>query len=208
MLLSELIPSVVFDLPLVGTTYALVGVLRLLLGSAGVALSLRLVHLRLQDVGLTSVQWRNDFLIGMGIAFIFALLQFFIIIPNTGGATRSDIVVNAAQLGKSASGLVGFIILAWTGAFAEELFFRGQLITTLRNLLGNTPFALFLTIVITVLLFAAAHGYQGWAGILDTGFYGGLLMTLLYLWRGRLTAPIVAHAMWNTLASIALFLWA
>ncbi len=207
LLLSEFIPTVIFDLPSVGMTFALVGVIRFLLGSIVVALSLRLVHLRLQDVGLTSVQWRSDFLIGAGIALIFALLQFLIIIPNTGGATRTDIVANTAQMGESFSGMVGFIILAWTGAFAEELFFRGQLITALRNLLGNTPFSLFLTIFITVVLFAAGHGYQGWAGILDTGLYGGLLMSLLYLWRGRLTAPIVAHAMWNTVASIVLFLW-
>jgi len=97
--------------------------------------------------------------------------------------------------------------LAWTGAFSEELFFRGHLVTTLRHILGNTRLALFLTTVIIVMLFAVAHGYQGWAGVLDTGLYGGLILTLLYLWRGRLTACIVAHAMWNTFATVAIYLW-
>lgn len=82
LLISEFIPLTLFGLPLVGITFAIIGVIRLLLGSAVVALSLKLVHLSLRDVGLTSVQWPNDFLIGAGIALIFALLQFFIIIPN------------------------------------------------------------------------------------------------------------------------------
>lgn len=110
-------------------------------------------------------------------------------------------------MGNSVGGLIGFIVLAWTGATAEEIFFRGHLMTTLRNLLGNTSLGLFLTVAITVLLFALGHGYQGWAGMVDTGLYGGLTLSLLYLWRGRLTAPIIAHAMWNTVASIVLFVW-
>ena len=104
-------------------------------------------------------------------------------------------------------GVLGFVVLAWTGAFSEELFFRGHFFSTLRNLLGGSGIALVIAVVATVCLFAAGHGYQGWAGVVDTGFYGGLTLTLLYVWRGRLVACIVAHALWNTLATIAIFLW-
>ncbi|MBU1554940.1 MAG: CPBP family intramembrane metalloprotease, partial [Gammaproteobacteria bacterium] len=114
---------------------------------------------------------------------------------------------NAAQIGDSAWGVFGLIVLAWTGAFSEELFFRGHFFTTLRNLLGRSGIALAVAVMATVALFAAGHGYQGWVGVVDTGFYGGLTLTLLYVWRGRLTACIVAHALWNTLATIAIYLW-
>lgn len=204
---SQFIPQAILNLPLVGLTYALVGVMQLLLAPVAIGPSLRLVRLRLRDIGLTPVEWRSDALIGFVIAAVFALLQFLIIIPNTGGAARSDIVANSTQVGDSIWGVLGFVVLAWTGSFSEELFFRGHLVTTLRNLLGNTRLALFLTTVIIIVLFAVGHGYQGWAGVLDTGFYGGLILTLLFLWRGRLTACIVAHAMWNTFATVAVFLW-
>lgn len=206
-LASNFIPSALFNLTMVGPTYAFVGVLQLLLAPVGIALALRIVRLRIRDVGLTTTQLRKDSFIGLTVAFVFALLQFLVVIPNTGGAERSDIVANAAQIGDSIWGVFGFVVLAWTGVFSEELFWRGHFVTTLRNFLGNTRIALYLTVVITMILFAAGHGYQGWAGIIDTGLYGGLIMTLLYLWRGRLTAPFVAHAMWNTLATIVIYLW-
>jgi len=98
-------------------------------------------------------------------------------------------------------------VLAWTGAFSEEIFFRGHFFTTLRNVLGRSAAGVVIAVIATVVLFAAGHGYQGWAGIVDTGLYGGLTLTLLYLWRGSLTACIVAHALWNTLATVAIYLW-
>lgn len=204
---SELVPQVVLGLELEGATYALVGVIRAVLGLAAVALALRVVGLRLPDVGLVTTRLGDDVALGAAIAVGFALLQFLVIIPSTGGATRSDIVANAAQIGESPWGVAGFIVLAWTGALSEEVFFRGHFVTTLRNLLGGSTVAVVTTVIATVLLFAAGHGYQGWAGVVDTGLFGGLALTLLYLWRRRLTACIVAHALWNTLATIGIYLW-
>lgn len=204
---SEVIPRVFLGLELEGPVYALVGVLRAILGLVAVAVALRFVRLRLRDVGLVSAHWRSDVLIGSVIAGVFALVQFLVIIPNTGGAARSDVAANAAQIGDSIWGVFGFIVLAWTGAFSEELFFRGHFFTTLRNLLGGSGAALIATIVVTVALFAAGHGYQGWVGVVDTGLYGGLTLTLLYVWRTRLTPCIVAHALWNTLATVAIYTW-
>lgn len=204
---SELIPQVMLGMELEGPTYALVGLIRAALGLAAIVVALRIVNYRLRDVGLVTTQWREDALLGTAIAVVFALLQFLVIIPNTGGASRSDIVANAAQIGTSPWGVFGFVVLAWTGAFSEELFFRGHFFNTLRGLLGPSAVALVATVVLTVVLFAAGHGYQGWAGVVDTGIYGGLTLTLLYLWRRRLTACIVAHALWNTIATVVIYRW-
>jgi membrane protease YdiL (CAAX protease family) len=195
VIMSEVIPQVMLGLTLEGPTYALVGILRAVLGLAAVAVALRVVQLKLRDVGLVSTRW------------VFAIVQFLFIIPNTGGASRSDVIANAAQIGDSIWGVVGFVVLAWTGAFSEELFFRGHFFTMLRRVLGTSRIALIGSVVATMLLFAALHGYQGWAGVVDTGLYGGLTMTVLYIWRGRLTSCIVAHALWNTLATVAIYVW-
>ena len=54
--------------------------------------------------------------------------------------------------------------------------------------------------------FAFSHGYQGWAGIVDTGIYGGLVLSLLYWWRGgRLAAPVFAHIGWNLIAALGIY---
>jgi membrane protease YdiL (CAAX protease family) len=207
VIMSEVIPQVMLGLTLEGPTYALVGILRAVLGLAAVAVALRVVQLKLRDVGLVSTRWVSDVMIGAVIAIVFAIVQFLFIIPNTGGASRSDVIANAAQIGDSIWGVVGFVVLAWTGAFSEELFFRGHFFTMLRRVLGTSRIALIGSVVATMLLFAALHGYQGWAGVVDTGLYGGLTMTVLYIWRGRLTSCIVAHALWNTLATVAIYVW-
>ena len=207
LIASEVIPQVFLGLELQGPTYALVGVIRAVLGLAAVAVALRLVDLRLRDVGLTSARWRTEAALGVAVAVAFALVQFLVVIPSTGGAARSDVVANAAQIGSSVWGVFGFAVLAWTGALSEEVFFRGHFFTTLRSLPGPSGTSLVVAVAATVVLFAAGHGYQGWAGVVDTGLYGGLTLTLLYVWRGQLTACIVAHALWNTIATVALFLW-
>jgi hypothetical protein len=110
----------------------------------------------LREIGLRGPHVRADALIGLAVALAFAALQFGVLIPATGGAERSDIVVNAAQIGES----------------------------------------------------SLLHGYQGWAGVIDAGFFGGLVLTGLFLWRrGRPTACVVAHAAWNSLATIGIWLW-
>lgn len=205
---SQFIPEVLLGLPLEGTTFALVGLLQIALVTGGIALALRICGLRLRDIGPTAAHWRADALIGAAVAIAWAALQFLVIIPATGGAERSDVAANAAQLGQSAWSIPAFVVLAWTGGFAEELFFRGHLLTLAPRLLGGGLAGTVLAAAGVIALFAALHAYQGIAGVLDTAFYGGLTLTLLFLGRGgRLTAPVVAHALWNSLAAAGIYAW-
>jgi len=130
------------------------------------------------------------------------------LIPLTGGAERADVVVNAGQLGTSLSGLAAFVLLAWGGGFAEEVYFRAHLMTMLRAIAGPSRAASSVVVLVPTILFAVLHGYQGgWIGMLDTGIFGGLTLSLLFLWRGRLLPCVVAHALWNTIASVVIFTW-
>lgn len=195
-----------------GIDYAVVGLVQAALVPLAAFLALKPVRLGLRDVGLrardAAGDFRADVLIGLGVAVVFAAVQFGLVLPATGGAARSDVAMNATQIGESFLGVIGFTILAVTGGFAEELFFRGLFLTTLRNALGRSTGALVAAYVVTVVFFGLLHGYQGVAGIIDTGLYGGLILTGMYVWRGgRLTAGIVAHAGWNTLAALGIWLW-
>jgi hypothetical protein len=202
---SNVIPSVFLPGELIGFDFAWIGIIQIVFGLFVIALALRIARLRLSDVGLSLTGWRHEALIGAAVAILFTTLQFTVIIPATGGAARSDVATNLAQIGPSVWGVVGFIILAWTGAATEEVFFRGHFLNTLKGTLGNGRVGLIIAAIVTVILFAALHGYQGWAGVIDSGLYGGVTLTLLYLWRRKLTACIVAHALWNSLAAVLLF---
>lgn len=37
------------------------------------------------------------------------------------------------------------------------------------------------------------------------GIFGGATLSVLFLWRGRLTPCVVAHALWNTIASVVIY---
>lgn len=205
---SQIIPSVVLGLPLEGITFALVGVIKMVLGLLAVAAGLRVVGLNFRDVGFVTEHIRKDIMIGIGLAAIYTAIQFLIVIPLTGGAEREDIVVESTRIGTSLISLSGFVVLAWTGVFYEEFLFRGLIFRTISESLGNSRIGLVITVLLTAGIFSLLHGYQGVAGMIDTGLFGGLGLTLLYLWRGRrLAAPIVLHALWNMIAPIVIYLW-
>jgi membrane protease YdiL (CAAX protease family) len=201
---AHLLPQIAFGLRLHGWVYGLVGVIQALLAPIAITVALRVVGRRLRDGGLTTNHWRSDTIIGAAVAIVFAILQFTLIIPLTGGAQRSDVAMALAQIGGSLSGVAGFIVLAWTGGFSEELFFRGHLLPTLQRVLGGR-YRTLISVGVTTAVFALMHGYQGWSGMVDTGLYGGITLSLLYVWRQRLTACLVAHALWNTIAVVTLY---
>lgn len=201
-------PVIFLGRELVGATYAIVALLFAPLALGAVSVGLRLAGCPLSHAGFTLEKVRGDVLVGAAVAVIWAALQFAIILPLTGGAGRADVVVNAAQIGTTLPGLAGFVLLAWGGGFAEEVFFRAHLMTTLRGILGESPVATALVVLVPTMLFAMLHGYQGgWVGMLDTGVFGGATLSLLFLWRGRLLPCIVAHALWNTIAAVIIYAW-
>jgi membrane protease YdiL (CAAX protease family) len=84
------------------------------------------------------------------------------------------------------------VILVAIVAVAEETVFRGYLLLRLRSLTGGTAAA----VVLSSLIFALGHGYQGAAGTIAVGFIGALL-AVIYLWRGSIVAPVVLHFVQN-----------
>ncbi|HEX5694287.1 MAG TPA: CPBP family intramembrane glutamic endopeptidase [Arenimonas sp.] len=204
---SFILPQVLLGLRLGGATYAIVGVLQLALGAGAIYLACRVGGLRRRDIGFTRQRWKQDLLVGLGVAAAFALLQFGLIIPLTGGAERSDVVANLGKLQGGAQAVYGMATLGILGAISEELLFRGLILHAIAALLGGGRAAWVVSILVVTALFGAVHGYQGWAGIVDTALYGGLTLSLLCLWRGgRLAAAMAAHAAWNAIALVCLVL--
>lgn len=95
----------------------------------------------------------------------------------------------------------------WIGAaIGEELVFRSFLIGRLEVMFGGASrVATATAVILSSVVFGAAHAYQGPSGILVTGVLG-LVFAIVYVAAGhRAWANIIAHGVYDT-ASLALVL--
>jgi uncharacterized protein len=89
------------------------------------------------------------------------------------------------------------VILVIIVAFAEETMFRGYLILRLRATTRN----LLAAVILSTVIFAFGHGYEGSAGVVTVGFMG-LVFALVYVWRNSLIAPMVMHFLQDFLSIV------
>jgi len=81
------------------------------------------------------------------------------------------------------------VISVVRAAVAEEILFRGYPIERIRELTGSLTVAA----VVSCAIFALAHvGAWGWSHLLLAGF-GGVILTVLYLWRRNLWVNMITH---------------
>lgn len=95
-------------------------------------------------------------------------------------------------LPRSGSELRWTALLAVAAGIVEELFFRLALPLFAALATGSTP----LGFAFAILLFAAAHRYQGWIGTIFSGV-SGVLLAMLYLATGDLWFAMLIHALLN-----------
>jgi uncharacterized protein len=97
------------------------------------------------------------------------------------------------MLPRTSAGRRGWAMLSLSAGVTEEITYRGLILLTLAVALPDTTPRPML-IVVAAVLFGVAHWYQGWAGILTTGFVGGV-MAGLYLSTGSLLIVMVLHTL-------------
>ncbi|MGH6890432.1 MAG: lysostaphin resistance A-like protein [Rhizomicrobium sp.] len=81
------------------------------------------------------------------------------------------------------------VILVTRAAVAEELLFRGYPIPRLGELSGSVAFAA----VVSCAAFTYAHLASWGPAQLIVAGYGGVILTILYVWRRNLWANMLAH---------------
>lgn len=96
---------------------------------------------------------------------------------------------------------------SWTiAAFGEELVYRGWVLNRLNDLFGRSGVGTAAALIAMTLIFAFAHGYQGFTGVAENAV-AALLLGGLYLATGRnLIAPIVAHGLVDTIDFTLIYL--
>ncbi len=144
------------------------------------------------------------------IAVLFAAsagAAFLVIEPLSRAAGWQSLDLSRfAGLPGNATALVGWLLLVWTSAaFAEELVFRGFVLTRLEMAFGDGRGATAMAIIVQAFLFGVAHFYLGARGI-ATAATVGLIYGLVYTINGRNLLPLIAaHGITDSLSFIALY---
>jgi len=138
------------------------------------------------SIGFRRPKW-SDILAGVGAAVV-ALGGILVIYTVLFPALHLQ-MNKGAMNGLLQTPLWFRILLVTRAAVGEELLFRGYAISRLEELSGSRMFAALLSWAI----FTYAHlSYWGAAQLIIAG-WGGLVLTILFLWRRNLWANMLAH---------------
>lgn len=157
---------------------------------------------RVGQLGVTKRDWLKHILIGCayGTVMFIALnvvltsvLESFIPKPPANGPSIMALFADSRNL------IPMLLIGIFGGGFVEELE-RVFQITRFEQWKGRT--GLTIGVVVSSIMFGAAHLYQGLAGAISI-VVSGLAFSLLYLRRRSALEPIAAHAFSDVLAMVA-----
>ena len=146
----------------------------------------------------------------LGIAAGFALLPFskLLLTPIAEALTGVARDLSAFDFVRGdVAAFLGLMPKIWIGAaISEEIIFRGFLIGRIEAAFGGTSRTTTgAAVVLSSVVFGAAHAYQGPSGMIITGVLG-LIFAIMFVASGRnLWLNIIAHGVYDTL-SLALVL--
>lgn len=181
------------------------GVLAMVVTAGLMALAAWLKGAGLREYGLQRpASWKAT--AGWGVVWFLAALMIFRLVlepllEQWTGTTRD--LSRFDYVDGNATALLSLLLQLWVmAAFFEELYFRGFLINGIADVFRRSPVGWTLGVVLSSLLFAFLHGYQGPAG-LGVTLAGALFLSLIYLGHGRnLWIPIIAHGLHDSSAAV------
>jgi membrane protease YdiL (CAAX protease family) len=214
LLVSGLVSSLIAVLPFARLIHGNVSVMsnsHLMAGylmlEACVTFLLLLIILKLHretpaEMGFRFTRWTADSLIGLAVVpllFIFgaAIGLFFQTFFPQYYLEKNPLTETIRTRGDLLLILLAGLI---AGGIKEELQ-RAFILTRFRHHLGGATLGL----IIWSTAFGAGHYVQGAQGMLSAGIFG-LIFGIVYLARGSLVAPIVAHGAYNTIAILGYWL--
>jgi membrane protease YdiL (CAAX protease family) len=145
------------------------------------------------------VQWRRELGISIPIvlgAMVLLSVANYAVESMFPGETLSQPQIANGMVWSPNRLFIGIVLVIWFTIVpvAEEVFFRGFLHNAFR---ARMPLAA--AVILQSAIFGALHFYDPLGN--SVVFLVGLLLTLVYLWRGNLLAPIFVHAGFNFLGA-------
>ncbi|WP_066051994.1 CPBP family intramembrane glutamic endopeptidase [Robertmurraya korlensis] len=80
--------------------------------------------------------------------------------------------------------------VSWTAGITEEVIYRGFLLIALTQMFPSH--SLWLTIILSGVMFGLAHTYQGFVNVIKTSLFG-LVFSILYIGLGSIVPLIILH---------------
>lgn len=139
-----------------------------------------------RDFGVALLFWIIAMVV---LAAIASLLRLFHLIQP-----EKAVIALAPQ---SFAQIIVWIALCITAGIFEEFVFRGYLLQQFSSMRGK----LWIGVLVSSLLFGAAHGYEGIGGMIAIVAYG-VMFCLLAIQRRSLRAGMIAHAWHDSLTGV------
>ena len=92
-----------------------------------------------------------------------------------------------------------FIFLAFSAGVSEEIIFRGYLINYFISWADNSLFGIITACLISSMLFAFLHGYQGMQSMIKI-FVFAMLFSAIFILTQSLLLVVIVHAIIDTLS--------
>jgi membrane protease YdiL (CAAX protease family) len=157
---------------------------------------LRAHHETLRDLGWRCTHWRFDVVLGIGVVPVLFLLNTAVGLAFRTLLPKYFIDRNPiTEIIRTPQELALFLLSAFIAGGIKEELQRAFIIIRFRQYLGGA----WLGLLIWSLAFGAGHYAQGLQGVVAATVFG-FLFGLVYLARGSLIAPIVAHSLYDTAA--------
>ncbi len=172
-----------------------------LLFEAVLALALLMLVLRahgetLKDFGLSLKSWRFDALLGLATVPLLFSLNLIVSVIFQVFFPRSVLEHNPLTgLIHTPKDLGLFVFAALVAGGIKEELQRAFILRRFQSHLGGAGIGLVLWSVV----FGVGHYIQGAQGVVAAGLFG-LIFGFVYLWRGSLIAPMMAHGAYDTIA--------
>lgn len=211
LLLSGVVSSVVasFSLSLVGARGAVLHLnVRLIASYVLLESLITLVLLvlvmksheeRFRDLGLRGDQWITNSVLGLGLVPIFFFINLLVaesfrVLGPQYFNDRNPLMETI----RTPQDLIFFMVAALLAGGVKEELQRAFILTRFRDQLGGAKLGL----ILWSFAFGAGHYLQGLQGAVAAGLFG-LLFGIVYLVRGSLVAPMVAHGVYDTLVLLS-----
>ncbi len=144
-------------------------------------------------------------LLGLLAGAIWLVIQFYWLIPSTGGASRPDIIQMVSIMDNSIVTMLSYLSLGIIGGgIAEEIFNRGYFIRGMEDLFSNKKIGVAFAAITSILFFVLGHLPYDLVSTIDI-LVPTIIYTALFLSTGSLFPSIVAHSLYNGLAIILVY---
>jgi membrane protease YdiL (CAAX protease family) len=148
--------------------------------------------------------WFGGLAIGVTLGIAFKFLMKAMVMPLLGAEPVNQ--TYHYLVGNAAAAMTIIPVIVVTAGFGEETFFRGYLFERFGKLMGRSPAARALTVLITTVAFASLHYFdQGLAGA-QQATITGLVFGTVFAFTGRLWTLMCAHAAFD-LTAVAIIYW-